>query len=243
MHASLNDLSHYSVETADGAAGRVEDLYLGTEDRTLRYALVDVGGWFADRTAVIAASKFGAPDSGGRRWPVSLTREEIESAPSPGVELPDRRASFALDLGAMPSIVVGPAGGVYSPVLLEAQIAEIAGVTGSAGEDGADTAFFALSAIRGREVEGTDGALGTLSDLLVEEDGFRLSFLVIDTGGLLPQRQIVVPADRIAALDAEGPIRLDATKDEVEKSPALQEVDLADRNWFDSLLAYYGLGR
>ena len=49
------------------------------------------------------------------------------------------------------------------------------------------------SAIKGFAIEASDGRLGTVSDLLFEDVGWVVRWLVVDTGNWLPGRKVSWP--------------------------------------------------
>jgi hypothetical protein len=49
------------------------------------------------------------------------------------------------------------------------------------------------SAINGYAIEASDGLLGTVSDLLFEDVGWAIRWLVVDTGRWLPGRKVLLP--------------------------------------------------
>lgn len=49
------------------------------------------------------------------------------------------------------------------------------------------------SAFSGYAIEAGDGLLGTVSDLLFEDVGWAILWLVVDTGDWLPGRKVLLP--------------------------------------------------
>ena len=99
-----------------------------------------------------------------------------------------------------------------------------------------------MSSLIGLPVFGSDGQLARLVDLLIDPDDMRVRHLVIDTGNLLPHRQMVVPAGVIRHFPRHGEhLVTSLTRRQLENSPPLEEVADIDRNWIDKTLAYYGL--
>jgi hypothetical protein len=83
----------------------------------------------------------------------------------------------------------------------------------------------------GYAARGSDGAIGTVSDLLFDDAEWRVRWVVIDTRYWLPQRQVLVPASLLGNID---PIRRDLavrlTVRQIEEStPAAQHVPVSHR--------------
>jgi len=76
------------------------------------------------------------------------------------------------------------------------------------------------SAINGYAIEASDGRLGTVSDLLFEDAGWVIRWLVVDTGHWLPGRKVLLPLSALGHPDRalrHFPIKL--TMQQVKDSP------------------------
>ena len=76
------------------------------------------------------------------------------------------------------------------------------------------------SAINGYAIEASDGRLGTVSDLLFEDVGWVVRWLVVDTGKWLPGRKVLLPLSTLGHPDRalrHFPVKL--TMQQVKDSP------------------------
>jgi PRC-barrel domain len=76
------------------------------------------------------------------------------------------------------------------------------------------------SAINGYAIEASDGRLGTVSDLLFEDTGWVVRWLVVDTGNWLPGRKVLLPLSALGRPDRalrHFPVKL--TMQHVKDSP------------------------
>ena len=76
------------------------------------------------------------------------------------------------------------------------------------------------SAINGYAIEASDGRLGTVSDLLFEDVGWVIRWLVVDTGNWLPGRKVLLPLSALGHPDRalrHFPVKL--TMQQVKDSP------------------------
>ena len=245
MFYSANDLLKYTIR-ADDMSAEAEDIFLDTRDLKLRHVAVDVGPWFSNRTAVVSAERFRAPDTGSRDWPADLTRAEAEAAPGLDTMRADSDDGTSLPFyPAWPPVIVGVAGETISPLLMQAQLADHLEEGDSADPKATSEGrgeLKSLTGLMGLPVFGPEGQLAKLVDLLIEPDDMTVQHMVIDTGSRLPQRQMVVPAGVIRHFPKHGEhLVVDLTERQLENSPPLEEVTRIDRNWIDKTLAYYGL--
>ena len=69
-------------------------------------------------------------------------------------------------------------------------------------------------------IEATDGSVGRIADLLIEDDSWRARWLVVDTGTWLTGRQVLLPVTSLQRPDGEaGRIPVPLTRQQVKDSP------------------------
>jgi len=110
------------------------------------------------------------------------------------------------------------------------------------------------SALNGYAIEASDGRIGTVSDLLFDDRTWKMRWLVVDTGGWLTERKILLHPSAVRHVDHERhelPVSL--TKAQVEASPDIltdapvsqrMEANLYDHYGWDPLWSgqYLGAG-
>ena len=73
----------------------------------------------------------------------------------------------------------------------------------------------------GYYVAATDGDLGHVADLLIDDASWTIRHLVVDTRNWLPGRKVLIGPDRLRSVDwIERTIALDLSRREIEASPA-----------------------
>ena len=79
------------------------------------------------------------------------------------------------------------------------------------------------SAIKGYSISGSDGSLGTVSDILFEDSRWTARWLVVDTGNWLAHRKVLLP---ISALGKPDPslrvVAVNLTTQQVKQSPDIE---------------------
>ncbi|WP_395715149.1 PRC-barrel domain-containing protein [Reyranella sp.] len=83
----------------------------------------------------------------------------------------------------------------------------------------------------GYAARASDGAIGTISDLLFDDMTWRLRWVVVDTRDWLPQRQVLVPALLLGSPDpGRRELAIDLTVRQIEESiPAAQHLPVSLR--------------
>jgi sporulation protein YlmC with PRC-barrel domain len=101
--------------------------------------------------------------------------------------------------------------------------------------------MFAISALKGFAIEATDGRIGTVSDFLFDDRTWKVRWMVVDTGGWLTGRKILVHPSVIGRTDygrEEVLVRL--TKAQVKDSPSILSDEPVSRQMETGLFGYYG---
>jgi uncharacterized protein YrrD len=97
-------------------------------------------------------------------------------------------------------------------------------------------------AFKGYSVEASDGRIGTVSDFLFDDTTWKLRWLVIDTGGWLQERKLLLHPSSIEKADAKaGALLVKLTRAQVESSPNLASDEPVSRQMEHGLYGYYGI--
>jgi len=74
--------------------------------------------------------------------------------------------------------------------------------------------------LKGLRVEAKDGEMGSVHDVLVDEDGWLMRYLVVDTGGWLFGRKVLIAPEAVLWSDGrDGVLGVDLTRQQVKDSP------------------------
>ena len=178
---SIKDLLGRKAES-DGQTFTVTEIFFHEPTGRLRYAALGVGGWMTRDEVLVRADRFDTPEPGARVWPVTLSAEAIESAPS---WHGGQASGPPIHLENWPPIVVGPFGSTISPLMIAAEFAETEHEDHPHGASG-DRSVARLeraSQRLGGEVFGRDGLLGKLADLTVDPETLEIHHFVVRTDG------------------------------------------------------------
>ncbi len=249
MFISFNDLMQFAVEARDGREGRVSDLYFDDESWQVRYAVTESGFLFTRQEGLVKSTLLGEPDLKNGTLPISVTKEQLEEAESPDAHPPVseqkerdiRRRRFEF----WPPLMLGAPGAAYTPVLAERQL--LAG--GVAVEQDLEEAQGALGdphlrsmrEMTGYAIEAKDGDIGSVSDFLLEPDGWKIRYIVIDTGTWLPGQQVAITPAWVTSVSWEGQsVVVNVSKEDVSSAPELSEIEELERSDIHLAAARYG---
>lgn len=101
--------------------------------------------------------------------------------------------------------------------------------------------LLAVSAFKGYQIEASDGAIGTCSDLLFDDRNWRVRWLVVDTGKWLTGRKVLLHPSALGTPDHERhQLPANLTKAQIEASPDLEQDQPVSAQMESSLYGYYG---
>jgi hypothetical protein len=101
--------------------------------------------------------------------------------------------------------------------------------------------LWGASAINGYAIEASDGTIGTVNDLLFDDVGWFVRWLVVDTGNWLPGRKVLLPVSALGQPDQtlrQFPVNL--TRQQVEHSPDIDTDLPVSRQLESHVYDYYG---
>ena len=97
------------------------------------------------------------------------------------------------------------------------------------------------SKIDGYSIGASDGPIGAVSDLLFDDVTWRVRWLVVDTGGFLGGRNVLLPPSALGAVNHIGrQLAVRLTKQQVKDSPEVAVDEPVSRRMETDLYDYYG---
>jgi len=97
------------------------------------------------------------------------------------------------------------------------------------------------STITGCSIQATDGEIGSVSDLLFDDESWSVRWLVVDAGSWLFGRKVLLPSSHLREAKAGmTAIPVDLTRDQVKGSPEIDTEQPVSRQMETSMYGYYG---
>jgi sporulation protein YlmC with PRC-barrel domain len=96
------------------------------------------------------------------------------------------------------------------------------------------------SALKGDTIAATDGDIGTLSDILFDDQTWKIRWLVVDAGSWLTARKVLLHPSAIEHGGGDGAWSVRLTKAQVKGSPDITTDLPVSRQMETSLYGYYG---
>ena len=96
--------------------------------------------------------------------------------------------------------------------------------------------------IRRFEVDGSDGRVGRMTDLLFDDRDWRVRYLVVDTGGFLTPHPVLLGPELVERVASEErTVVVGVDRERVANSPPVESQPPVSRRQEEAMRAYFGL--
>jgi sporulation protein YlmC with PRC-barrel domain len=223
MRRSVKKLQGHIVCARDGDIGKVSNLYFDDRAWTIRYLVVDTGGWLSGRRVLISPVAVREADWAAEKLPVALTKGQVEHSPSIYADMPVSRQR-EIELARYyqwPYYWAGAnlwAGGMY-PGATAVPVVPPKDPAASDDEQG-DPHLRSAKEVMGYRIVAQDGEVGHVDDFLFDDQTWTIQDLVVSIGGWLSSRRVVVPCRAIERVSwDERAVQVSLSQDAVQRSP------------------------
>lgn len=242
MMRSTKEVMGYTLKAADGEIGRCRDFLFDDQQWAVRYMVADTGKWIPDRKVLISPLFLGEPEWASRQFPVQLTKDQIENAPSVREDEPVSRQHEVNVLRhyGFPYYWVGEGlwGLESSPSALREVSAEWITVP---PEPKGDPHLRSVEEVTGYHIEATDGEIGHVEEFVLDEDTWVLRYMVVDTRNWLPGRKVLVSPAWVRGFDWPAQkAMVELTRKQVQASPGYDADKPINREYETQLYDFYG---
>ena len=235
MLRNIKNLRGYVIRAIDGTIGRVDDFYFDDEDWGIRYLVVDTGSWLSGRKVLISPVTVGHAGWMARRLPVALTRAQVEHSPDIDTRKPVSRQHESQYLGYYGYPNYWGGAGLWGMGAYPGSLTAQGRVEQDLREHGslatpADFHLRSSNAVVGHHIRATDGDIGHLEDLLVDDDTWAIRYLVVNTSNWWGGRRVLVSPGWITDVSwPESSVSVDLTRQAVKDAPPYESAAKLDR--------------
>ena len=224
MLRSLKDLESYAIEATDGPIGQVKDFYFDDEAWLVRYLVVETGSWLSSRKVLIAPRAIRDPSWHDRLLSAFISKAQVKNSPDINTDKPVSRQHETEYLG------------YYGYPVYWGSAASHPGHDVDAAEQSREEAAFAradrdrhrdddphlrsFNEVIGYRVHATDGEIGQVEGLLVEEGTWVIRYLVVNTGHWWAGRKVLLTPEWITHLRwTDQSVTVDVSRTAIQNAP------------------------
>lgn len=234
MLHSVKEIIGFPIAATDGELGSVDDLYFDDSRWTIRYLVVDTGGWISGRDTLIPLQATRDVNWAEEAIGVNLTKQQVKG--SPGIDA-DKPLSRQHESGlhnhyGYPYYWSGPRlwGATAFPNLFDLEPSDrkayedlhAQDASGQPGEEGSrsDPHLRSFNEAAGYEIQTTDDTIGHVEDFLIDDKDWSIQLISVDTSNWLPGKNVLISPQRIQRVSwSEHKVIVNISKDELESSP------------------------
>ena len=248
MLMAVSALKDYTILAGDSRLGTVSDVLFDDESWSIRWLVADTGDWLTDRKILIHPSAIGWIDHDRRDLPVAMTKSQVEKSPSLSRDRPvsmqmqgqlydyygwdpvwGGSGYFGGGLGMMGSSAYSGMGAPPRP-------------NGHAANDG-DPHLRSTTAVTGSHIEATDGEIGHVENMLIDDTRWYVRYLIVDTKNWWFGKHVLISPYAVKGIRwSDHSMTLDVTRQRVKDSPAWDPIAMIDQVYEKKLHGHYGWG-
>jgi hypothetical protein len=249
MLRSLNELEGYAIGAADGEIGRVKDFLFDDETWAVRYLVVDTGSWLSSRKVLISPIAVGEPTWADRILPVSITKQQVRNSPNVDTDKPVSRqyelgyfdyygyypyywgASGLWGASDYPGTLMTDLGRPRSAVEPQTVAADRARMALEIDQHRNDDPHLrSVNAVMHYDIEATDGGIGHVQGLLLDEQTWAIRYLIVDTSNWWQGQQVLIAPRWIDGISwSERTVSINLAREAIRGAPAYDAAQTLDR--------------
>ena len=256
MLRSMKDLEGYAIGATDGPIGQVSDFYFDDDRWVIRYLVVDTGTWLSGRLVLISPISVKQPDWAHALLPVTLTRAQVKSSPDIDTRKPVSRQHESAYLGYYGYPVYWGGAGLWGESLYP-----YATTTGDAGQGAErnereqevqssaerarhrldDPHLRSCKAVVGYHIHATDGEIGHVDELLVDEQTWAIRYMVVNTSNWWIGHKVLVAPQWITGVHwTDETVQVGLTRAAIQGAPPYDSTVALNRQREAGLYAHHG---
>lgn len=230
LHTS-RDLTSYLVQARDDSCGEIKDLLFDDGTWNVRYMAIDTGNWLPGRKVIIPPHELDPAQFSRDTMHVSLTRRQIENSPPLETDKPVSRQHELKIHGHyrwQPYWTGDVPPGESPQPIEESDLPEESNVA-RASEDiepEGDPHLRSINELRDYRIEGTQGRVGKVHDIIVDDGSWMVRHFVVDLDPSVDRSSAdesslrIVPVENVERVEWDQfSVFLDANAEFIRQSP------------------------
>jgi hypothetical protein len=231
----------YAIEAHDGRLGTVNDFLFEDARWMIRWLVVDTGHWLPGRKVLLPPSALRHPHPQSQQFPVKLTMQQVKDSPNIDTDRPVSRQmeGRVYNYYGWDPYWAAAETQFVSPLYLPGSKALEQSREGAQSKED-DPHLRSTTAVTGYHIHATDGQIGHVEDFLVDDAGWSIRYLVVDTRNWWPGEQMLISPRTVREIDlADRSIHLNINRHRVKAGRVYDPSRMADRADEDLTVKYY----
>jgi hypothetical protein len=250
MLRNAKTVEGFELRARDGRIGHVRDFFFDDEHWTVRYIVVNTGGWLSGREVLISPVSVSMPEWRSKVLPLNLTIEQIRNSPGIDTAQPVSNEDELLltQYYNWPAYWGAYADGfglpIVPPPMLVPPTEAASRRRTDTGSQVADHHLRSMQRIRGYHIEAIDGSIGHADDFIFDDIDWSIRYLVVDTRNWWPGKKVIVAPQWITGVGwDDAKVTIDLTRETIRQSPAYDASEPVTPDYAAQLHDHYGRPR
>lgn len=248
MRQNVKRLLGHTIGATDGEIGKVKEFYFDDTTWTIRYLVVETGNWLTGRKVLISPEALRQPDREGTTFPANLTREQVRNSPDIDTDQPVSRQqeielykhypwqsywdgglyTGAMGMWGMPMPATVP----FDEAIRQANQPD--------QHPHHDIHLRSTSEVTGYDIFAADGEIGEVDDFIIDENTWKITSIVADTGNWFPGKKVLLSPALIKEIKWDtSSVVVHASVATVKNSPEFDPEQPVSEDYEKSLYNHY----
>ena len=232
-------LKGFTLDSLDGAIGKINEFYFDDLHWTIRYVVADTGNWLAGRQVLISPYALADVNEEEKSIAINLTKKQIEDSPPLDSDKPVSRQFEEVYYGyyGWPVYWGGPyMWGSYPYIVNNPDEWR----ESTQGEKAWDPHLRSTNDVSGHHIQASDGDIGHVEDFIIDDETWAIRYLVIDTRNWWLGKKVLVATQWIESVSwSELKVFVNLTREAIRQSPEYTEESLLTRDYEAVLHGHY----
>jgi hypothetical protein len=216
----------YAIGGTDGVIGHVKDCYFDDAAWVVRYLVVETGDWLDHRKVLISPLSVGKPNWTEKIFPVSIAQIQVKA----------RYWGEDLCADALVPEQTNSGSAASGAQLLIAQQG-----ASEPRHDRDNPYLRSANTVTHYHVHATDGDIGHIGGLLVDDRTWAVRYLVVSTSNWWGGHDVLMAPEWIDAIDwSEGRVVVDLSRQSIRNSPPYDSAKPIVRDLETGTFKHYG---
>jgi len=249
---TASKIKGFAIAASDGNIGTVSDLLFDDDSWQIRWLVVETGNWLSGRKVLLPVSTLGHPNADRREFSAKLTKQQVKDSPDVDTERPVSRqmeTNIYTHYGWYPYWGYGlySGGYAYGGIMSAPLVGSTSNMRPEEEEALAaernrnDPHLRSVDAVEGYHIRATDGEIGHVDDVLVEEVDWSIRYFVVDTKNWWPGKKVLISPRSVEQIEwRDRVVDIDVVRGTVKSSPAYDASTAVDRDYENRFNDHYG---
>jgi len=267
MKRGINEIIGHSVITKDGTKGKIKDFLFDRDSWQVRYLEVDFGNLFSSDRILIPRTLLQDSQISEDDLLLNVTNTLVKLGPKPEEDLPISRQyeeklnryynqtfywagpgygvagepGLGRGYGVTGETTMGPGYGVTESAMAASRYPRRIPSFPSDENIEQSSNLHSFKEVKGYNIHATDGTLGSVDDLIIDDEYWQIWYMVVDTNSWLPwSKKVLIDISFIETINysvREAEINLHT--DSLKNAPEYDEKQPVDAQYESSLQSYY----